>query len=726
MHPSSSVYTRLLSVFCLFAFPTALQAEDKVLFLGNSFTYGDGGTSSVATIFDRLAIAGGHEDPTVEMRAVGGQNFQFHENDATSRSMIASMPWTHVVIQNYSTEPTHVGSVANHQSQGTLLYNRILANNAATKVVLYETWARAAVHSMISGTSTATTFASTTEMQGELRTNYRGLLNSLNASYPANPPVTVAPVGSAWENAGGLLPQSHQDFRRLHTTDNYHGNNNGYFLAAATIYATIYGQSPEGLHLHPAFTSLNLAMTVDPTFLEQTAWETVSGNAGIRYSTHPSPATVAQNQPVTFSAEVRGSLPVTVQWFRNGLPIPGATGLSYTIPHATADLNGSEYTVQVTNSSSSPFSNAALLTVVADSEPPVAAEPVIVNATTVRITFSEALAAGPAATSGNFSVVYQGRLVPVTSSSLSQDGKSVELALATPVTKGFAVVVSGGVTDLSGNSLPSGMVVISPAPAATTPPLYFDFGAAGTTTGAAQDATRTWNNITPAIGASNIGVLDPLKDSTGANTGARLQMVRRFNDANSNGTTTSTAFPASATQDSLYGNTENWVGLSNIFPAFRLAGLNPQASYSFVFFASRTGASDNRQTIYTVTGAGVSTASLDAANNVNNVATLVAVNPSAAGEILIELSAGPQNNSPYHFTYLGAMVMTPAATQAPVFHPAVVAGGHLVLDWSGSGALQASPDLANPWSAVLPQPSPPYSEPLNGSKRFFRLASPAQ
>ena len=107
-------------------------AQHRVLFIGNSFTIGSGG-GGVPGIFDRLAQAGGHPDPTTVMRAVGGQNFQFHSLDATTQTTINSQPWTHVVLQNYSTEPTHLasGSVANHYTYGSLLYRQIMARAAS-------------------------------------------------------------------------------------------------------------------------------------------------------------------------------------------------------------------------------------------------------------------------------------------------------------------------------------------------------------------------------------------------------------------------------------------------------------------------------------------------------------------------------------------------------------------------------------------------------------------
>ncbi len=254
----------------------AVQAQNRVLFIGNSFTIGSGG-GGVPGIFDRLAQAGGHPDPDTVMQAVGGRDFQYHSQDATAQAAIASRRWTHVVLQNYSTEPTHLasGSVADHYTYGTLLYRQIMTNSPEARVVLFETWSRAAAHSLITGASTPTSFASTAEFQAELRTNYHGLADSLIAAHPTNPPVAVAPVGTAWENAGGLLPASHPMFIPLFGSDNYHGNNNGYYLAACVIYSVVYGVSPHGLSSHPLVSGLNLGLTVSPTVLEDAAWQTV-------------------------------------------------------------------------------------------------------------------------------------------------------------------------------------------------------------------------------------------------------------------------------------------------------------------------------------------------------------------------------------------------------------------------------------------------------------------
>ena len=238
-----------------------------------------GETATVPVIFDRLAQAGGQGDPDVMMRAVGGMDYQFHATDATTLSAINSKLWDFVVLQNYSTEPTHFvdgsHSVADHYTFGNLLYQQVMAKNPAAKVILFETWSRAAAHAYITGTSTSTTYSSTAQMQSELRTNYAGLAASLNQNNPGNPAVRVAPVGTAWEIAGGLRISSDPLFVDLHGSDNYHADDDGYFLAAATIYSTVYGQSPEGLSGNPLVTSLGLSRNVPAAVVENAAWTAV-------------------------------------------------------------------------------------------------------------------------------------------------------------------------------------------------------------------------------------------------------------------------------------------------------------------------------------------------------------------------------------------------------------------------------------------------------------------
>lgn len=198
--------------------------------------------------------------------------------------------------------------------------------------------------------------------------------------------------------------------------------------------------------------------------------------------------------------------------------------------------------------------------------------------------------------------------------------------------------------------------------AAQAATLLFDFGGTGTATTingpAPDDPVNHWNNVTTTIGTSNTGQLLNLVTTSNVATGINLLMLSRFNSVNSNGTTGSTLFPEDATRDSLYGNTELFGGLTDVFPSFKLTGLDINLSYDFLFYASRTSVSDNRETAYTVTGASAETAFLNASNNVNDFVTVTGVVPNAQGEIIIALGPGPNNTNSNHFTYLNAMSVT--------------------------------------------------------------------
>ena len=63
----------------------------------------------------------------------------------------------------------------------------------------------------------------------------------------------------------------------------------------------------------------------------------------------------------TFTATADGSPPISYQWFKDGLPITGATGISFTITGASTN-NLSFYSVQATNQYGSAVSSNAFLT----------------------------------------------------------------------------------------------------------------------------------------------------------------------------------------------------------------------------------------------------------------------------------------------------------------------------------------------------------------------------
>ncbi|HEY0512412.1 MAG TPA: PA14 domain-containing protein [Thermoanaerobaculia bacterium] len=94
-----------------------------------------------------------------------------------------------------------------------------------------------------------------------------------------------------------------------------------------------------------------------------------TGSPAPAITTQPANRTVTVGQSATFTAAASGTAPLSYQWRRNGVAIPGATAASYTLPSAQAPDNGASFDVGVTNGYGNATSNAAILTVTANSAP---------------------------------------------------------------------------------------------------------------------------------------------------------------------------------------------------------------------------------------------------------------------------------------------------------------------------------------------------------------------
>ncbi|WP_269522208.1 DUF4886 domain-containing protein [Coraliomargarita parva] len=635
----------LIATVLLIASLTNLaSAENKVLFLGNSFTLGSGGARSVPDIFDALANAAGQEDPTTVMAAVGGKDYQYHYEN--HQAVIASQQWTHVVMQNYSTEPTHIGSVTDHMTYGTLLYGSVMANNPDTNVHLYQTWARSAIHSLITGTSTATTFESTDEMLGELVTNYQALADALNTDHPTSPPVKVDPVGQAWDNAGGNLHPSDPNYIDLFTDDEYHGNSLGYYLSACVHYAVIYQDSPMGLYNTAEIAALSLNLdTSEAAFVENIAWQTV----------------------------------VTA-------------GLAEDLP---------------------------------DTTPPTWTRLTQADANTLVLQFDDLLDETSALDPANYTIINRGHRVTIESVVFTGLSNSVTLTTATEIIGNVLVEVSTGLLDDAGNAL-ADATRMSLQVAQSSNLIYLDFGGASTVSG----STDTWNQVvldttirdavgngtgTPAV------LLSDLLDAGGTSTGISLTMTDTLSGTNQSGTS-SGPYPSGATSDSLYGQTGTFSSFTdNAQGVFVFSNLDPGTAYDFTFYASRTSATDNRETEYTLTGASSSSVTLDAANNVSSTVQITNLQPNASGNITLTVNKGANNTNSDGFYYIGVVVIDKQASSPPLLYPPVSLGNDFIIDWTGSGELWISDNLSS-WTAVTPQPTPPYEDPLSAEgRRFYRI-----
>jgi len=270
----------LLTLIVTCAGPGSLQAED-VLFIGNSYTAGGPNAEirkhgGIPKLVEEIAASKGRKLSTM-MLAPGGKDWAFDLKEPITETTIELKKWDWVVLQDFSTEPTHIGDLTRFFQDGETLYKQIRKSSPRTKVLLYETWARAKGHEYYTGVSTEKTFVDPAEMAAELHKNYTELHHRLEALEPGDQ-VGLALVGEAFARCTNKYPDI-----KLHWSDKHHSSIQGGYLTALVIYASLFHDSPKGA-AHEIF-----GITLDPVEaekLQQIADEVTSPNtAGSSIST---------------------------------------------------------------------------------------------------------------------------------------------------------------------------------------------------------------------------------------------------------------------------------------------------------------------------------------------------------------------------------------------------------------------------------------------------------
>ncbi|MGD9632418.1 MAG: PEP-CTERM sorting domain-containing protein [Pirellulales bacterium] len=232
-------------------------AEDPkdILWYGNSFTNATccGSTRSVPNIFRDVAIAAGRPAPVNRNAAVDGQTLQYHLTNNTSVITTGIAPggqWENVVLQDYSTWPTHIGNLPQHLTSSLALYQKVAMHSPNVVPVMYETWARGYGDALYAGVNPSFP-GGPTQMQQELRDGYHLSTDNINAAVGA--PITkLAPAGDAWELAN--FPAN------FYGDGSYHASNRGSLLNALVLYGTIYGDpTTSDINLASVLTTLNLS-----------------------------------------------------------------------------------------------------------------------------------------------------------------------------------------------------------------------------------------------------------------------------------------------------------------------------------------------------------------------------------------------------------------------------------------------------------------------------------
>jgi len=231
---------RLLALLlCVFSVASA----EEILFIGNSFTHGHDPRLSkhggVPAVFEAIARAKGKE-VNVTMVAPSGKDWRFHLSNRETLRAVKSKRWDKVVLQDFSTRPTHIGDKKAFFKDGEALSKLIWRSSPQATVVLFRTWARHPGNSMYSTEGKKSSFKNFDEMDGQLGKSYRSLLGKLKSGKHAKQ-FLLAPVGEAFALTVKDFPTA-----EIYAPDLYHAAPDGSYLAALVFYSTIYSESPLG------------------------------------------------------------------------------------------------------------------------------------------------------------------------------------------------------------------------------------------------------------------------------------------------------------------------------------------------------------------------------------------------------------------------------------------------------------------------------------------------
>ncbi len=232
----------------------AQEAKD-ILWYGNSFTNAVccGSTRSVPSVVADVAVAAGHVAPRNRNASGDGRSLEWHRTNNTAvinSGIAAGQQWEHVVLQDSSAQPTHIGNLALHRSSTVAMYNLVAAHSPAVVPVTYETWARGPGYSLYTGASPLFP-GGPAQMQAEVRQGYQLSTADINAVVGTDV-ARLARVGDAWEQAGFPL--------NFYASDLYHAQNRGTLLNALVLYGTIYEDATTAdINLASVLTTLGLA-----------------------------------------------------------------------------------------------------------------------------------------------------------------------------------------------------------------------------------------------------------------------------------------------------------------------------------------------------------------------------------------------------------------------------------------------------------------------------------
>ncbi|MDG1477426.1 MAG: DUF4886 domain-containing protein [Vicingaceae bacterium] len=248
---------RLIILLVTFTTLTAFGQHKKVLFIGNSYTYGNDLPTMLKTLAESF-----NDTIIKDQSTAGGSSLNAHTTNSLTTSKLNQGGWDFVIIQAQSQEPSFSPSQVASQTYpyAQALVNRARNNSTCVEPVFFMTWGRE--NGDASNCANYPPICTYNGMQQRLRESYLEMAND-NSS-------TVAPVGVAWKTVRDSFPAI-----QLYTADGSHPNIYGSYLAACVFYATLFQKSPIGSSYIPTQISANDALNIQ-TIASNTVLDSMS------------------------------------------------------------------------------------------------------------------------------------------------------------------------------------------------------------------------------------------------------------------------------------------------------------------------------------------------------------------------------------------------------------------------------------------------------------------
>jgi hypothetical protein len=187
--------------------PPVTDAPLRVLFVGNSYTYGN----NLPALVQRLSEETPGRKIVAEQVTEGGWTLQMHWLQGKAPGRVREGKWDYVVLQDHSLRP--IDDRPQFERFSRLFVHAV--RQVGARPIFYMTWAR----------------RHRPQTQEILTGSYRRIAYEQKAR--------LAPVGEAWR---AILTSPEP--LRLHVGDDSHPNVEGSYVAALTILGAIRGQVP--------------------------------------------------------------------------------------------------------------------------------------------------------------------------------------------------------------------------------------------------------------------------------------------------------------------------------------------------------------------------------------------------------------------------------------------------------------------------------------------------